>query len=243
MITEESKLVMNPEVNVVLRVEEASKVYQKGAENEVKALRGVSFEVKRGEMIAIMGTSGSGKTTLLNLLGGLDNPTSGKVYLEETDISTMSAKQLTQIRRHKIGFLFQSYNLIPVLTAYENVELQLLISGFSNNERRKRTNYLLETVGLKDRKYHKPDELSGGQKQRVAIARALANCPAIVLCDEPTGDLDSKNGQAIMDLLVELNQAENQTVVVVTHDPNIGRRCQKIYYLKDGQIDRVERRS
>lgn len=226
--------------DIVLKTEDLVKTYKSGTENVVHALRGVNLEVTRGEMISIMGASGSGKTTLLNMLGGLDNPTSGHVYLDGIDIGTMSDRELTNVRRHKIGFIFQSYNLLPVLTAFENVELPMLIAGMGAAERRARAEYLLEIVGLKDRKHHKPDELSGGQKQRVAIARSLANKPAILLCDEPTGDLDTETGDAVLKLLEELNESENQTILIVTHDPAAGRRCEKTYHIKDGNIDRVE---
>ncbi|MHA2363628.1 MAG: ABC transporter ATP-binding protein [Candidatus Hodarchaeales archaeon] len=227
------------EEQVVLKTENLIKTYKTG-DIEVHALRGVNFSVTRGEMISIMGASGSGKTTLLNMLGGLDSPTEGLVYLDGTDIGTMSDKQLTQVRRHKIGFIFQSYNLLPVLTAFENVELPMLIAGMGASERRARAEELLEIVGLKDRKHHKPDELSGGQKQRVAVARSLANRPAILLCDEPTGDLDTETGNQVMNLLEELNESENQTILVVTHDPAVGKRAQLTYHIKDGNIDRIE---
>ncbi|OLS19469.1 MAG: putative ABC transporter ATP-binding protein [Candidatus Heimdallarchaeota archaeon LC_3] len=202
----------------------------------VPALRGMDLEVSRGQMISIMGPSGCGKTTLLNLLGGLDQPSEGTVKLEDRDIATMSDKELTKIRRHKIGFIFQTYNLLPVLTAFENVELPMLIAGVGKKERYSRTNYLLEVVGLKDRKHHKPDELSGGERQRVAIARALSNKPAIILCDEPTGDLDSETGDRIVKLLKEVNKTEGQTIIVVTHDQVVADQTEIIYRLKDGKI-------
>jgi len=165
-----------------------------------------------------MGASGSGKSTLLNLLGGLDSPSEGHVYLENVDIGTMTDKQLTHLRRHKIGFIFQSYNLLSVLNALENVELPMIIAGISSDIRKKRARELLDSVGLEDRIKHKPDELSGGQKQRVAIARALANSPSILLCDEPTGDLDTNTGNQIIELLLKLNKLEKQTILIVTHD-------------------------
>lgn len=225
--------------DIILKAENLTKIFYVG-KIAVHALRGIELFIHRGEMVSLMGSSGSGKTTLLNLLGGLDSPTEGHVYLEDVDIGTMNDKQLTQIRRHKIGFIFQSYNLLPVLNAYENVELPMLIAGVPTDERRERTESLLEIVGLDDRKYHKPDELSGGEKQRVAIARSLANRPAILLCDEPTGDLDSTNGDQIISLLEELNKTENQTILIVTHDPNIAKRTSITYHIKDGLIDRVE---
>lgn len=229
--------------NVVLETKNLSKVYKIGTKqksNEVNALRGVNFSVKKGEIVSIMGSSGSGKTTLLNLLGGLDTPSSGNVYLDNEDIGKMTSKELTLMRRHKIGFIFQTYNLLPVLSAYENVELPMLIAGVEPELRKQRTIDLLEQVGLGHRIDHKPDELSGGQKQRVAIARALANHPSVLLCDEPTGDLDSKSGTQIMDLFCEINEKEKQTIIIVTHDSAVAKRTQKTFHIKDGTIERIE---
>ena len=221
--------------DIVLNCKNLKKNYKLG-DVIVPALRGLDLEVFRGQMISIMGPSGCGKTTLLNLLGGLDQPSEGTVNLEKRDIATMSDKELTKVRRHKIGFIFQTYNLLPVLTAYENVELPMLIAGIGKKDRQSRANYLLEIVGLKDRKHHKPDELSGGERQRVAIARALANKPAIILCDEPTGDLDSETGDKIVKLLKEVNKTEGQTIIVVTHDQVIADQTEIIYRLKDGKV-------
>jgi putative ABC transport system ATP-binding protein len=224
----------------VLRTENLKKNYKSGSDQEVQALRGVDIDIKRGEMVSIMGSSGSGKTTLLNILGGLDNPSEGYVYIDNQDIGKMSDKELTMLRRHKIGFIFQSYNLLPVLSAFENVELPMLIAGMGTNERRERAIELLKIVGLEDRMKHKPDELSGGQKQRVAIARSLANKPAVLLCDEPTGDLDTKTGDQIMKLFEEINKKENQTIIIVTHDSSIAKRTVKTFHIKDGLIENIE---
>ncbi len=226
--------------DIVLRTENLKKAYKKGSENEVDALRGVSIQIKRGEMVSIMGSSGSGKTTLLNIMGGLDSPTEGSVYIDNQDIAKMTDKELTMLRRHKIGFIFQSYNLLPVLSAFENVELPMLIAGIDTEERKNRALELLNIVGLGDRIKHKPDELSGGQKQRVAIARSLANKPAVLLCDEPTGDLDTKTGDQIMTLFEEINKQENQTIIIVTHDPNIAKRTLRTFHIKDGLIENIE---
>lgn len=225
--------------NIVLRCINLKKNYKLG-DVVVQALRGLSLDLKRGQMISIMGPSGCGKTTLLNLLGGLDMPTEGTVELDGRNLSNLSDKDLTEIRRFKIGFIFQTYNLLPVLTAFENVELPMLIAGVNKKERQRRANYLLETVDLKERKKHKPDELSGGERQRVAIARALANKPAIILCDEPTGDLDSETGDKIMKLLKEVNEKEGQTLIVVTHDQGVADQTEIIFRLKDGRIWKIE---
>ncbi|MFW9928240.1 MAG: ABC transporter ATP-binding protein [Candidatus Thorarchaeota archaeon] len=224
---------------IVLKCTDLKKNYKMG-DVVVPALRGLSLDVSKGQMIAIMGPSGCGKTTLLNLLGGLDQPSEGNVEVGGKNIARMSDKELTKIRRHEIGFIFQTYNLLPVLTAFENVELPMLIAGLPKKERQTRANYLLEIVGLKDRKQHKPDELSGGERQRVAIARALANKPAIILCDEPTGDLDSETGERIVKLLKEVNKSENQTIIIVTHDQVVANQTEMIYRLKDGKILMIE---
>lgn len=191
-------------------------------------------------MVSIMGPSGCGKTTLLNLIGSLDRPSSGKILLEGRDISAASEKELTEIRRAKVGFVFQFYNLLPVLTSLENVELPMLIAGVPKEERQERALSLLEKVGLIERKDHKPDELSGGERQRVAIARSLANNPSILLADEPTGDLDTETGDAVLDLLKELNRELGQTTILVTHDINIARQSNRIFHIRDGQVSSVE---
>ncbi|MHA2074207.1 MAG: ABC transporter ATP-binding protein [Candidatus Hodarchaeales archaeon] len=209
-------------------------------EVKVEALRGINLQIKRGEMVSIMGPSGCGKTTLLNIIGSLDFPTSGKIILEGKDISDATEKELTRIRRKSVGFVFQFYNLLPVLSALENVELPMLIAGVSKEARSKRAFELLEKVDLLGRKDHKPDELSGGERQRVAIARSLANNPAILLADEPTGDLDTDTGVAVLKLLKEVNKTENQTLVLVTHDPNIAKQSGRIFHIKDGVISSIE---
>jgi len=226
--------------DIVLRTENLKKAYKQGSDQEVDALRGVDIAIHRGEMVSIMGSSGSGKTTLLNILGGLDVPSEGFVYIDDQDIAKMSDKELTMLRRTKIGFIFQSYNLLPVLSAFENVELPMLIAGVGQEERKQRALELLKVVGLEDRSRHKPDELSGGQKQRVAIARSLANKPSVLLCDEPTGDLDTKTGDQIMRLFEEINEKENQTIIIVTHDPAIAKRTIKTFHIKDGLIENIE---
>ncbi|TFG34318.1 ABC transporter ATP-binding protein [Candidatus Thorarchaeota archaeon] len=214
-------------------------------EIEVPALRGVSLQIKRGQAIGIMGPSGSGKTTLLNLIGALDRPTGGRVVIDNLDITDMSETELTRVRRDKISYVFQFFNLLPVLTAYENIELPLLISGVDEESRRKKVDYLLALVGLTERAEHRPDELSGGEQQRIAIARALAKpegsaSSIIVLADEPTGDLDYNTGQEILDILVALTKGEGGTLITVTHDPEVGEQMDHIYRMRDGQIENPE---
>ncbi|MHA1227145.1 MAG: ABC transporter ATP-binding protein [Candidatus Hodarchaeales archaeon] len=210
-------------------------------EVKVEALRGINMEIERGEFVSIMGPSGCGKTTLLNIIGSLDAPTSGKVILEGQEISRAKEKELTKIRRTLVGFVFQFYNLLPVLSALENVELPMLIAGVPKDQRTERALDLLEKVNLLDRKDHKPDELSGGERQRVAIARALANRPSILLADEPTGDLDTESGLAVLELLKEVNKKENQTLILVTHDASIAHHSDRIIHIKDGRISSIER--
>ncbi len=217
---------------------DVKKVYRIG-QVKVNALRGITLTVKKGEFVGIMGPSGCGKTTLLNIIGSLDTPTEGKVILDGIDISKASEDKLTEIRRDKVGFVFQFYNLLPILTALENVELPMLIAGVPKRKRIERARYLLELVGLGEREQHRPDELSGGERQRVAIARALANNPAILLADEPTGDLDTETGQEILRLMKELNRSEKQTIIMVTHDPNVAAVTDKIYHIRDGKIERI----
>lgn len=221
--------------DIVVRVDNAEKMYQLG-KVKVHALRGVSLSLSKGEFVVIMGPSGSGKTTLLNLIGALDKPTQGKVFVDGLDLTVLRDKELTKLRRHKIGFIFQFYNLIPVLTAFENVELPLLTAGQSRRDASERTKELLSMVGLAERINHMPDELSGGEQQRVAIARALANKPSIILADEPTGDLDSKTGAEVVQVLHDSAKKENAAVAVVTHDPIIAEKADRILQMRDGQI-------
>ncbi|MCC6166701.1 MAG: ABC transporter ATP-binding protein [Caldilineaceae bacterium] len=203
---------------------------------EVHALRGVDLSVENGEMVAIMGPSGCGKTTLLNCLSGLDEFDSGEVWIEGADLRAMGDRKRTAYRARRMGFVFQTYNLLPVITAVENVELPLLVSGIAPGAARRQALDALEQVGLGDRAHHRPAELSGGQRQRVTIARALANTPAIVWADEPTGNLDSKAAQDIIELMRHLNQTHGQTLVVVTHDPAVAALCDRIVRMQDGQI-------
>jgi putative ABC transport system ATP-binding protein len=219
----------------ILAAKSLTKTYRMG-EVTVSALAGVDFSVERGEFVAIMGPSGSGKSTLLHLLGGLDYPTSGEVYLNDQPLSGLSDDQITRLRRRKVGFIFQFYNLLPTLSAAENVGLPTLIDGQPLNRQRAHIAELLALVGLSDRLDHRPDQLSGGQQQRVAIARAFANQPEIVLADEPTGNLDSRSGAAILELLRRTCRDLNATIVMVTHDPRAASYADRVVFLKDGQI-------
>ena len=203
---------------------------------EVHALRGIDIAIKPGEMVAIMGPSGCGKTTLLNCLSGLDDFDKGEVYIEGVRLRTMSDKERTRYRARRMGFVFQLHNLLPVITAVENVELPLLVSGMRPGMARKRAMEALEQVGLADRAHHRPAELSGGQRQRVTVARALVNNPAIVWADEPTGSLDSKSAQDVFALMRRLNQERGQTFVVVTHDPEVAVACDRVIHMLDGEI-------
>ena len=225
----------------ILRVEDLTKVYGKGA-NEVHALDHVSFSVRKGEFTAIIGSSGSGKSTMLHLIGGVDRPTSGKVYVNGTDVYAQNEDALAVFRRRQVGLIYQFYNLIPVLNVRENITLPVLMDGRDVNE--ERLEELLSVLKLKRRERHLPNQLSGGQQQRVSIGRALMNAPAIVLADEPTGNLDSKNSQEIMQLLRYSNEKYNQTMLVITHDENIALQADRILSLEDGRIvkDEVIRR-
>jgi putative ABC transport system ATP-binding protein len=220
-----------------VQVENVEKIYKLG-EIPVQALKDVSLELQKGEFVAIMGPSGSGKTTLLNLIGVLDKPTKGKIYIDGRDITKLKEKELTRLRRSTVGYVFQFYNLIPVLSAFENVELPMLIAGMPKKEREERAHQLLEKVGLAGRENHRPDELSGGEQQRVAIVRALSNKPSVVLADEPTGDLDSKTGKEVMQALRDLSSNEGATVIVVTHDPMVADMASRIFEMRDGRIIR-----
>lgn len=223
------------QTETVVELIEVTKTYRLG-EVQVQALRGVNMKASRGEIVAIMGPSGSGKSTILNLVGALDRPTSGKVIIAGKDISKMPENKLGDIRRDSIGYIFQFYNLIPVLTAYENVELPMLIAGIGKEKRIARTHELMELVGLADRANHRPDELSGGEQQRVAVARALSKRPPLVLADEPTGDLDSKSGMQVMTVLKDLAKKELSTVVMVTHDHQMASLADRILEIRDGRI-------
>ena len=226
----------------IVRTRDVTKVYKMG-KVEVHALRGVSLEIRVGEYISIMGPSGSGKTTLFNMVGGLDKPTSGKVYIEEVDVAQLDAYELAWLRCRKIGYIFQTFNIIPVMTALENVTLPMVFAGMTTDEARDKGVALLKRVGLGDRLHHKPFELSGGQQQRVAIARAMANDPSLILADEPTGNLDIKTGTEIIELLKELNEERGVTVISATHDHKMLSASDRIVWIRDGKIDRIEDRS
>ncbi|MDH5689792.1 MAG: ABC transporter ATP-binding protein [Candidatus Bathyarchaeota archaeon] len=226
----------------VVETEDLTKYYQMGPIT-VKALESVNLRIKRGEYISIMGPSGSGKTTLFNMVGGIDRPTRGRVYIDGVDIAKLDAYELAWLRCRKIGYIFQTFNLIPVLTAMENVTLPMIFAGVEREERSRRAREILETVGLGERLDHKPMELSGGQQQRVAIGRALANNPVIILADEPTGNLDLQTGLEIITLLRGMNKEKGVTVIAATHDLKMIDVSDRIIYLRDGQIDRYETRA
>ena len=219
----------------VIVAENLTKVYKMG-KMEVHALCGISLKIKRGEVVAIMGPSGSGKSTLMNMLGCLDRPTQGEYFLDGEPVSTLNDDQLADIRNRKVGFVFQSFNLLSRTTALGNVELPLRYAGLASG-RRERAREALEAVGLSERMTHRPQELSGGEQQRVAIARALVNDPAIIMADEPTGNLDSRVGKEIVNLLLSLNQKKGTTLIIITHDPNVAEQTQRIIRLKDGLVE------
>ena len=222
----------------ILKAEHLSKIYRTG-ENEVRAVDDVSFTVEKGEFVAIVGASGSGKSTLLHLLGGVDRPTSGKVFIDGQDIFSLNNDALAIFRRRQVGLVYQFYNLIPVLTVTENITLPVLLDGQKPNETR--LEELLTVLGLQERRSHLPNQLSGGQQQRVSIGRAMMNAPAVLLADEPTGNLDSKAGEEIVNLLKLSNRQYDQTVIVITHDPDIARQAKRIITIEDGRIRSDER--
>jgi putative ABC transport system ATP-binding protein len=219
----------------VVKVEDVTRVYKIG-EVETRALRGVSLSIEQGEFTALVGPSGSGKTTLLQLIGCLDQPTSGHVYLNGVDVSRLNRNQRADMRRGTIGFVFQFFALIPTLSAYENVEMPLLLNGHNASERRERVMGLLESVGLGDRAHHRPDQLSGGEQQRVAVARALATKPSLILADEPTANLDTPNGKQVMETMTRLNKETGVTFIFATHDPRVIKYARRIITLRDGLV-------
>ena len=224
----------------ILSISELHKKYNEGKSNEVHALRGIDLTVNKGDMMAIMGASGCGKTTLLNMIGHLDKRSSGEIIIDDVDTASLSDSQMTAFRRDNIGFIFQLFNLFPFLTAVENVETPLLLSGVRSGLAREQAKMLLRELGMGDRLYHLPTELSGGQQQRVAVARALINQPAIILGDEPTGDLDSATSAEVMALFRRINRINQQTLVLVTHNRWIAEKCDYIVHIKDGVISHIE---
>lgn len=218
----------------MIQIKNVTKTYETG-KISFQALKGVSLEIKAGEFIAIIGPSGSGKSTFMNIIGGLDIPTEGEYYFEETEISNFTPNQLAEVRNEKIGFIFQKFNLLSKLNAYENVELPLIYRGMDQDERKEKVLKALDSVGLLDRIKHKPSEISGGQQQRVAIARALVGDPPLLLADEPTGNLDSKSGEEVLKILHNLNK-EGNTIILITHDINVAKKANRIIEIKDGLI-------
>ncbi len=226
---------------VIIRTLRLCKSYRKGSV-VTEALRGVDVQIYRGELIAVMGPSGSGKTTFFNMIGGLDSPTSGRVFIDDVDVAQLNAVELAFLRCRKIGYIFQSYNLVQYMTALENVIVPMIFAGLPHEDAQQRGMALLDRVGLADRWYHRPLQMSGGQQQRVAIARSLANNPAILLCDEPTANLDLKTGREILELLVSLNQERGMTIVCATHDHRLLSLCDRMMWIRDGSIERIRRR-
>ena len=223
----------------IIQLDNVVKTYVIGEDVQVRAVRGISLEVKQGEFMALVGPSGCGKSTLMNLVGALDIPTEGRIFLEGKDIAHMSESALANVRGRKIGFIFQQFNLIPTLDALGNVMLPMIFQGMPEEKRKARATRLLEMVGLGDRMNHKPNELSGGQQQRVAIARALANNPDMILADEPTGNLDSKSGRQIMELLGDLHVNQGKTIVMVTHDLHLVDYAHRVIHIKDGLVTEI----
>ena len=233
---------MNAAADVIVKLEQITRVYRQDSV-AVNALGGIDLEIHRGDFAVLVGPSGSGKTTLLNLMGGLDSPTAGRVWVADTEIGRMSRAELSQVRLRKIGFVFQEFNLIPVLSALENVEFVMLLQGMPDAERRARSLALLKELGLEGLEHRRPAELSGGQQQRVAVARAIAAEPIIVLPDEPTANLDSTAGAALMDLMRRLNEAKGVTFVFSTHDAMVVERARRVIRMRDGRIESDERRA
>ena len=225
----------------IVRMENVSKVYGT-AENQVWALHGVNLTVEKGETVAVVGASGSGKSTFFNMIGALDSPTVGRVFIDEVDVAQLTAEELAYLRCHKIGYIFQQYNLIKYMTALENVTTPMAFGGVMPDEARERGMEILDLVGLKERWHHRPIEMSGGQQQRVAIARSLANNPSVLLCDEPTANLDMHTGQEIIDILVRLNTQKGVTVICATHDHRMMNICDRLMWIRDGQIERIANR-
>ena len=225
----------------IIELQDIHKSFYVGKPNELEILHGITLNVREGEFLSIVGASGSGKSTLMNIIGALDRPTSGRYVLDGVDVSRADDKQLSSIRNQKIGFVFQTFNLIARTSALRNVELPMLYAGYSGSQRAKRARELLEIVEMGDRASHQPNELSGGQKQRVAIARAMANDPAILLADEPTGALDSETGRLVMDLFHKLHREQGKTIVLITHNPELAGETQRIITLRDGRITAQEK--
>jgi len=226
----------------IVRTKDVKRVYVMG-NVEVHALRGINLEIRAGEYLSIMGPSGSGKSTFFNMVGGLDKPSDGKVYIDEVDVAQLDAYELAWLRCRKIGYIFQTFNLIPVMTALENVTLPMVFAGLNNDQARDKGMELLERVGLADRYGHKPFELSGGQQQRVAIARAMANDPAIILADEPTGNLDLRTGQEIIEILTRMNKERGVTIITATHDMKMLSASDRVVWIRDGRVDKIEDRA
>ncbi len=225
----------------IIRLENVAKYYKMG-NSIVKALDGLNIKIRKGEFVSIMGPSGSGKTTAMNLVGSLDLPTKGTIYLDNEDTSKLEESELAQIRGQKIGFIFQNFNLVPNLTAMENIMLPMMFQGISKEERKERAKELLKKIGLGDRMYHYPNQLSGGQMQRVAIARSLANNPEVILADEPTGNLDTKTGEKVVEFLEKLNK-EGRTIIMVTHDPELAKEhAEIVYWLRDGKLEKTTKK-
>ena len=241
MASERKKVSLDKEKKMVIQLKDVSKYYKMG-DTTVKAVDGITIHVNRGDFVAVMGPSGSGKSTSMNLIGSLDMPTKGHIFLDGQDISTLEESDLSQVRGQNIGFIFQQFNLIPTLTVKENVMLPMTLQGYDLDEREERVNELLKKMELSDRADHYPNQISGGQQQRVAIARALANDPEVILADEPTGNLDTKTGERVMDFLQQLNK-EGRTIVMVTHDPDLAKQYADIvYWLVDGKIQKITRK-